>query len=90
MESPLSSRFDHLIQTGEEVVATRRQPGRGVVGRDHVDHAMFQQWHTSSLSLIKIAFTENSVQFNEFTQRCKYASHDEAVNGLAILKAAWI
>ena len=88
MESQLIPQFDQLIQTGEDVVATRRPPGRGVIAADFVDSAMFEQWRTSSLSLLKVAFTENSVHFKEFTERCQGARHHDAVSGLAILKAA--
>ena len=88
MESQLLSRFDQLIQAGEGVGATRRPPRRGVIAGDSVDSAMFQQWRTSSLSLLKGAFTENSVHYTEFTDRCQYAWYDDAVKGLAILRAA--
>ena len=75
-------RLDNLIETGEKVLSTVRD-------HDFVDTVLAQQWSTSSLAILKAVFTDNSVHYREFEERCKY-SHQlfHAKRGLAILRAA--
>ncbi len=64
----LLDRFEQLIQMGEAVVASRRQPPSGVISGsgDYVDDALFQQWRTSALSLLGTALGGSSIHYKEF------------------------
>lgn len=86
----LLDRFDQLIRLGEEVLASRRRPPEGIISMsgDYVDTGLFQQWRTSSLSLLKTAFGGSSIHYMEFDERCARVFHSEAVKGHAILRAA--
>ena len=79
-------RFVHLIQIGEDVLATG-QPSRSF-SVNLVDSAMFEQWKTSVMSLLSATSTQGGVHFKAFEQKCTERYHSEAMKGLAILKAA--
>lgn len=82
----LLERFDHLIQMGETVIATKYMPPRGAIY--FVDSSLCQQWRASALSLLNMAFSKNSIQFEEFNSRCVSQRQSEAESGLATLRAA--
>lgn len=88
VDAKVLKRFVQLIEAGENVLATKRPPPRNVVMNDSVDTAMFQQWRMSVLSLLSATFTQNSIHFKEFQEKCEDNWHYHAVQGLAILKAA--
>jgi len=81
-------RLDNLISSGEKVLVTRHSPPRGVITGDYVDDAMFQQWRTGSLAFLNMVFGSDDIHYRDFEDRCKWAQHHQAIQGLAILRAA--
>ena len=88
VDANLLERYIHLIEAGEHLLSTRREPRPGLLSQDSVSLAAFQQWRTSAMSLLSATFTQNGFQFKEFEQRCKTNWYSDAVQGLAILRAA--
>ena len=84
----LMDRLNHLIEVGEEILKTRRPSPPDWVAPDSVKDAPFYQWRAGALSFLKAVFGDNSTHFQEFQQRCRYASYDDALQGQSILKAA--
>ena len=78
-------RLDSLISMGEQVLATRRTR-RGYIGFC-VDDGLFRQWYTSSLAFLN-AFPSDYVYHDEFEGHCRRSDYDNAVQGMAILRAA--
>jgi uncharacterized protein (TIGR02391 family) len=79
--------LDELIGIGEAVVASRRAPGPRVLGPAVVDPEKFEKWRVSSMSFLSATFGDSSIYFKEFTDKCKFARHDNAVVGLSVLRA---
>lgn len=84
----ITARLNHLIEMGEEILKTRRPSPPDWVAPDSVKDAPFYQWRVGALSFLKAVFGDNSTHFQEFQQRCRYASYDDALQGQSILKAA--
>lgn len=81
-------RVDELITRGNEVLATRRPAGRGVIGPDRVDAECFYQWMTSSLHFLRNYLGEDAIHTAHFQEHCRRATHGNAQSGVAVLKAA--
>jgi len=79
----LMDRLDHLIEMGEEVLKTRYSDVQA-----YVKDAPFYQWRAGALSFLKVVFGDNSTHFQEFQQRCRGHTYDDAIQGQSILKAA--
>lgn len=84
----LMDRINHLIEVGENVLKTRHPPPPEWAAGDYVKDDIFYQWHAGVLSFLKAVFGDNSTHFQEFQQRCRHSSYDDALEGQSILKAA--
>ena len=69
----IRARFEELIELGQEVLATRRQPSPGHLTSDFVDVQLANRWLTSTLNIVRRVFGEESahcerlnVQFKPF------------------------
>ena len=81
-------RINHLIEVGEKVLKTRHPPPPEWATGDYVKDDIFYQWRAGALSFLKAVFGDNSTHFQEFQQRCRHSSYDDALEGQSILKAA--
>jgi hypothetical protein len=81
-------RINHLIEVGENVLKTRYPPPPYWAAGDYVKDDIFYQWRAGALSFLKAVFGDNSTHFQEFQQRCRHSSYDDALEGQSILKAA--
>lgn len=86
-QESILARLEEMIGIGEAVSGTRKPPPPHVSGADTVDSEKFGKWRVSSLVLLRIAFMESSTYFVEFADKCRVARHDDAVDGLAVLRA---
>lgn len=69
LESSVTDRLRELLELGEEVLATRKKPGRGMIGFDSfVDSELANQWFTSSQNLLQRAFGESSSHYVNFSE----------------------
>jgi len=84
----LMDRINHLIEVGENVLKTRHPPPPEWAAADYVKDDIFYQWRAGVLSFLKAVFGDNSTHFQEFQQRCRHSSYDDALEGQSILKAA--
>lgn len=87
MNEMISNRIEYLIGQGEDILKTRRPPHPNVITSDYVDTGLFTQWKAASTSFLLTVFGKDHSHYEMFVDRCKYAHHPDAVQGLAILKA---
>lgn len=87
-ESHTIDRLNQLIEAGEKVVATRIGSPPEVIAPASVDPGTFQQWRTSSLSFLTATMGTQGIHLIEFVSRCEHPYLNDAIAGLAILKAA--
>jgi hypothetical protein len=74
---------------GEQVLATKRSPGRGVIGDSRVDTQMAYQWATSAQNLLVRVFGAESEHYKNFsTQVDKHLTFSPIYQAQGILKAA--
>jgi len=80
--SKILHRLDSLIEMGDKVLST-------VHDGDFVDNELSCQWSTSSAAILKGVFSENSVHYQHFKDRCQHPwRKSDSTSGLATLKAA--
>ncbi|MBA7648731.1 hypothetical protein ES703_56519 [subsurface metagenome] len=84
----LLNRLIYLIENGQQVLLTRRHPGRGIVAGDRVKDEIFFPWKAGSLSFLKTVFGDSSTHFQGFQEACKYSTYNHALQGQSILIAA--
>ena len=85
------SRLRELIEKGEQVLATKREPSRGMIGFDSfVDSEMAHHWFTSAQNLLFKAFGSESVHYQNFSSVAgkQGLSFSPVRRGQGILKAA--
>jgi hypothetical protein len=85
------SRLKELIQRGEAVLATRRDPPSNSIGFDaYVDGQLAHQWFTSCQSLLTRVFGKESEHYRNFSDQPgkQGLSFSPARRALGILKAA--
>ena len=85
------SRLRELIQMGEAVLATKREPGRGMIGFDSwVDSEKAHQWFTSTQNLLGRVFGSNSAHYSNFSAipGNQGISYSPVRRGQGILRAA--
>lgn len=82
----LLERVEQLIEKGEAVRATRREPPPNVCGWARVNNELFEEWKTNSLRYIELYFGRESYYFENFLEiegpDIRYTE-----KGLGILKA---
>jgi hypothetical protein len=85
------ARLRELISLGEDVLATKRQPGAGAIGFDaFVDSEKANQWFTSSQSLLGRVFGLDGAHYKNFSAipGKQGISFSPCRRGQGILKAA--
>jgi len=78
-------RLDELIRRGEAVIRAK-VASRSVIAL--VEPEKFGKWRINSLTYLKSEFGDLSIHFKEFEAKCNAARRSEAVDGLAVLRAA--
>lgn len=69
IQTRVADRLRELIERGEEVLATRKDPGRNMIGFDSwVDSELANQWFTSSQNLLHRAFGATSSHYINFSE----------------------
>jgi hypothetical protein len=69
IQTRVADRLRGLIERGEEVLATRKDPGRNMIGFDSwVDSELANQWFTSSQNLLQRAFGPTSSHYTNFSE----------------------
>ena len=68
VDQKIQDRLDELIQMGEKVLATKRDPGPNVIGDDRVDSQPAYQWATACKSLVRV-FGQDSQHYKNFTEQ---------------------
>lgn len=91
LDQTVIARLRELIQRGEAVLATRRDPPSNSIGFDAtVDGQLAHQWFTSSQNLLSRVFGQDSEHYKNFsTQPGKQGlSYSPTRRALGVLKAA--
>jgi len=89
VDEKVKKRLDELIAIGEQVLATKRSPGRHVIGDFRVDTQMAYQWATSVQNLLVRVFGEESEHYKNFSaQVAKHLTFSPTYHAQGILKAA--
>jgi len=82
------TRINNLIELGENVLSTRRDPGPNIIGDDRVDSILAHQWVTSTQSLISNFFGEDSSHFKNFENvTTGTITYSNVVRAFGVLKA---
>jgi len=85
----VKKRLDELIAIGEQVLATKRNPGQNVIGDSRVDTQMASQWATSAQNLLVRVFGKESEHYKNFSaQFTKNLTFSPTYRAQGILKAA--
>jgi HEPN domain-containing protein len=89
IDSKIISRFTDLIELGDKVRATRREPSPGHLTGDFVDIQIANQWFASCLNLLSRVFGESSIQFTSFSKHSdKYLKWSNVGQAFGVLLAA--
>ena len=89
LDGKIQARISGLVAMGDAVLATRRNPGPGVIGDDRVDSQLAYQWATSTQNILVRVFGHDSEHYRNFTaQVSNHLSFSPAYRALGILKAA--
>jgi hypothetical protein len=67
-QTRVTDRLRELIERGEGVLATRKEPGPGMIFDSFVDSEQANQWFTSSQNLLQRAFGLTSSHYINFTR----------------------
>ena len=84
-QSNALERLDELIGRGEAVIRAK-VASRSVIAL--VEPEKFGKWRINSLTYLQSEFGDSSIHFKEFEAKCNAAIRSEAVDGLAVLRAA--
>jgi len=85
----IAERLEALLKLGDQVLATRRPPGRGVIAGDFVDARLASQWATSCKSLLARAFGKDSDHYRDFVEKIDRGVYfSEANTALGVMRAA--
>jgi hypothetical protein len=71
LDKLIQRRFQELIQKAQSVQETYHSPvtdGRGNISFYHMHPALFEEWATSALGLLKRIFAKDSVYYQNFQQ----------------------
>jgi len=89
IDAKVVSRLDELIVTGEQVLATKRAPGRNGFGDSYVDSRMAFQWATSVQNLLVRVFGSDSEHYKNFTHQVEqHLTYSPTYRAQGILKSA--
>lgn len=89
VDDKIRKRLDELIATGDEVLATKRDPGPGVIGDYRVDAQMAHQWATSVQNLLVRVFGIESEHYKNFSAQIgKSIGYSPMDRAQGILRAA--
>lgn len=89
LDERIIERLDQLLALGEQVLATRRNPGSNVIGDDRVDGQLAHQWTTSVQNLLSRVFGSGSEHYKNFTAQAeKHFTYSPAVRAQGVLRAA--
>jgi hypothetical protein len=81
MDDKIKKRINELIALGENAL-------RAPLNDYYIDEAKFYEFKTSSLSFLKLIFTEDHPVYKEFEKKCQGAKKDDGKIGVAILRSA--
>ena len=90
----ISKRLDQLIDAGKEVLDSSYWPRGGMIlsalsdQQQLVNAEKFHQWRMSTQVLLQTGFLPNNLYLREFTQGCNVPTMEDAIKGLATLRAA--
>jgi hypothetical protein len=89
-DQKILERLDQLIEMGQSVLATRREPPSNFIGFDSsVDSEAAYQWFTSAQNLLARVFGTESEHYKNFTlQGEKSLTYSPVVRAQGVLKAA--
>lgn len=86
----INGRFQELLTSGSQILATRRPPPPNVVGDSRVDFEHSQEWRTSAAQFLGSLFGRDSEYYERFHSDFKHAGYfSDMAAGLAVIKAAW-
>ena len=89
IDKRVTERLTELIELGEQVLGTRRDPPRNSIGFDaFVDTQLAHQWATQGQSILARVFGEDSPHYTNFSQGVKKLTFGPAKRMLGVLKAA--
>jgi hypothetical protein len=89
IEEKIITRLDELLRMGEQVLASRRDPGPRVGGDARVDAPLAHQWATSVQNLLSRVFGPQSEHYKNFTAKVdKHLTYSPAARAQGVLKAA--
>lgn len=85
----IAARLTELLEAGDRVLATRREPGQNVIGDARVDQQLSTQWATSAESLLANAFGAESAHYAAFKKHVGgHIGYTDAFRAQGVLKAA--
>ena len=89
VDQQISDRLADLVKLGDQVLATRRSPGRHVITDDRVDQQLAAQWIASVENLLVRTFGVDSAHSSRFKQHtANYISYSDVLRAQGVLKAA--
>jgi hypothetical protein len=91
VDQTVVTRLKELIQRGEEVLATRRDPPPNAIGFDSfVDGQAAHQWFTSSQNILSRIFGHNSEHYRNFSDQPEKRglTYSPTRRAVGVLKAA--
>jgi hypothetical protein len=90
IDEKIITRLDELLQMGERVLASRRDPGRGSVADARVDAPLAHQWATSVQNLLSRVFGQHSEHYKNFAAKVvdKQITYSPAARAYGVLRAA--
>jgi hypothetical protein len=83
----LIKRIDELIEKGNKVLATHRENPQGVIGFTTLDHGVFTEWRSQTLSLLTNFLGGEHVYVEDFKGNVEEAYRNAVRAGQGILRA---
>jgi hypothetical protein len=89
-EKRIAERLSQLLDAGEKLLATRRDPGPYMIGDASVDAQQAAQWSASVLNILSTAFGLDSAHYTAFNKLVErsHIGFTDASRAQGVLKAA--
>lgn len=85
----IQARLKSLLELGDQVLATRRSPGPGIIAGDFVDSSLASQWATSCQSFLARVFGRDSEHYKYFGKQIERGiAFSAANNAQGVMRAA--
>jgi uncharacterized protein YozE (UPF0346 family) len=88
IDKKILDRIDQILESGNQVIATRTSPGHNVIGDDRIDISLASQWFASALNIIERIFGKESNYFESISRyNSEYPVFSDFSMALGVFKA---